>query len=373
MCQGVQYFADIIFLCSGITFGKALADAVVAGVKHHLSAGLGIKNLHIATDNCARSSISMLVPNLGNAFSLSNLNRITVVYSDDASRCAVFTANKTAQMGHAIIFFIVRPAVVSKIACIKAILTGSIFINPLCTILQPQIYFTGVVSINWSSIRIILIAVFILRICLYQALGHIGIVNNALPGGIRCSQSKINTTVLINIRGMSIFRALHGHNVADNFNLALLRFHILYININCAAVACQRIVGLNEFSKAFDRILFSVRSNDTGIIAYQRNGSQVIRMYTFSGIICTYIDSSTAYSNVYVTINSNIATCIANAESTGLPERTGIVRICRIHACRAARSDISMDILRDDAPWIIGITFFHGHISIDDQISTIAR
>ena len=259
-------------------------------------------------------------------------------------------------------------------AVIQAILAGGIFINPLCTILQPQIYFTGVVSINWSSIRIILIAVFIIRICLYQALGHIGIVNNALPGGIRCSQSKINTTVLINIRGMCIFRALHGHNVADNFNLALLRFHILYININCAAVACQRIVGLDEFTKVFDRIFFSVRSNDTGRIAYQRNGSQVIRMYTFSGIICTYIDSSTAYSNVYVTINSNIATCIANAESTGLPACAGIIGVIAIiHANCTARTYITMHIFGNNAPGIGRIILAHFNVTVNNQISTVSN
>ena len=260
-------------------------------------------------------------------------------------------------------------------AVIQTILTGSIFINPLCTILQPQIYFTGVVSINWSSIRIILIAVFIIRICLYQALGHIGIVNNALPGGIRCSQSKINTAVLINIRGMCIFRALHGHNVADNFNLALLRFHILYININCAAVACQRIVRLDEFTKAFDRILFSVRSNDTGRIAYQRNGSQIIRMHTFSGIICTYIDSSTAYSNVYVTINSNIATCMANAKSTWLPACAGIIGVIAIiHAtCTAARTYITMHIFGNNAPWIGRIILAHFNITVNNQVSTFSN
>ena len=103
MRQGVQHFTDIVFICSSITFSKAFSNTVVAGVKHHLGAGLGIKNLHIATDNCARSSVSMLIPNLGNAFSLSNLNRIAVIYSDDTCRCAVFTTNKTAQMGHAII------------------------------------------------------------------------------------------------------------------------------------------------------------------------------------------------------------------------------------------------------------------------------
>ena len=316
----------------------------------------------------------MLIPNLGNAFGIGNLNRITIVYSDDAGRCAVFTANKTAQMGHTIIVAVAWLAILRHMAVIQAILAGSIFINPLRTVLQPQIYFTGVVSINWSSIRIILIAVFIIRICLYQALGHIGIVNNALPGGIRCSQSKINTTVLINIRGMSIFRALHGHNVADNFNLALLRFHILYININCAAVACQRIVRLDEFTKAFDRIFFSVRSNDTGRIAYQRNGSQVIRMYTFSGIICTYIDSSTAYSNVYVTINSNIATCIANAESTGLPACAGIIGVIAIiHGNCTARTYITMHIFGNNAPGIGRIILAHFNVTVNNQISTVSN
>ena len=101
--QGVQHFTDIVFIYRSITFSQAFSNAVVAGVKHHLGAGLGIKNLHIATDNSARRSISMLIPNLGNAFGIGNLNRIIVVYSDDAGRCTVFAANKTAQMGHAII------------------------------------------------------------------------------------------------------------------------------------------------------------------------------------------------------------------------------------------------------------------------------
>ena len=86
VCQRIQYFADIIFLCSCITFGKALADAVVAGVKHHLGAGLSIKNLNITADNVTRCSIIMLIPYLGNTFGISNMDRIAIIYLNNTGR-----------------------------------------------------------------------------------------------------------------------------------------------------------------------------------------------------------------------------------------------------------------------------------------------
>ena len=153
-----------------------------------------------------------------------------------------------------------------------------------------------------------------------------------------------------------------------------MRFHILYIDINCAAVACQRIVGLDEFTKAFDRIFFSVRSNDTCRIAYQRNGSQIIRIHTFLSIIGTYIDSSTAYSNVYVTINSNIATCIANAESTGLPARAGIIGVIAIiHGNCTARTYITMHIFGNNAPGAGRIILAHFNVTVNNQISIVSN
>ena len=237
MCQGVQYFADIIFLCSCITFGKALADAVVACVKHHFCAGLGIKNLDITTDNGTRRSIIMLIPYLGNAFSIGNMNRIAVIYLDNTGRCLILTAYKAAQMRNTIIFFIVRPAVVSKIACIKAILTGSIFINPLRAVLQPQVYFTGFCGT--------------------------GIINYTLPGGILCGQADVKATVLINHILSGLIRGLHCQHVADHFYLAVLCFLILYIDINRAAVACQSIVRLDKFPEAFNKVFFSVRCINT--------------------------------------------------------------------------------------------------------------
>ena len=86
VCQRIQYFADIIFLCSGITFGKALGNTVVSGIKHHLGAGLSIKNLNITADNVTRCSIIMLIPYLGNTFGIGNMNRIIIIYSDDTGR-----------------------------------------------------------------------------------------------------------------------------------------------------------------------------------------------------------------------------------------------------------------------------------------------
>ena len=86
MCQGVQYFTNIIFLCSGITFCKALGNTVVAGIKHHLGAGLSIKNLNITADNSTRCSIIMLIPYLGNAFGIGNMNRIVIIYLNNTGR-----------------------------------------------------------------------------------------------------------------------------------------------------------------------------------------------------------------------------------------------------------------------------------------------
>ena len=72
-------------------------------------------------------------------------------------------------------------------AVIQAILTGSIFINPLRTILQPQVYFTGMVSINRRHIRVVPptksyigIRNIIVQIC---------IINNTFPRRITGSQS----------------------------------------------------------------------------------------------------------------------------------------------------------------------------------------
>ena len=179
MCQGVQHFTDIIFLGSGITFGKALGNAVVAGIKHHLGAGLSIKNLYITADNSARRSISMVIPNLGNAFGIGNMDRIVIIYLDNAGRCLILTANKAAQMRNAIVNLIVRPTVARKISSIKTILARSIFINPLCAVLQPQVYLT----------------------CFFST----GIVNNTLPEGILCSQAKIDASVPINKSFFSLF------------------------------------------------------------------------------------------------------------------------------------------------------------------------
>ena len=103
MRQGVQHLADIVFLGSGITFGKALADAVVAGVKHHLSAFLSTENLYVTADNCARRSISMLIPNLSNALGICNMDRIAVLNRNNAGRCLILAANKAAQMRNAIV------------------------------------------------------------------------------------------------------------------------------------------------------------------------------------------------------------------------------------------------------------------------------
>ena len=237
MCQGVQYFTDIIFFCSGITFGKSLADAVVAGVKHHFCAGLGIKNLNITADNSARCSIIMLIPYLGNTLGIGNMDRIAVIYLNNTGRCFILTADKTAQMRNAVIFFVVRSAVISKIACIKAILTGSIFINPLRAVLQPQIYFTGFCST--------------------------GIVNYTLPGGILCGQANVKATVLINHSLSGLIRGLHCQHVADHFHLTVLCFQVLYVDINRATVACQSIVRLNKFAEAFNKVFFSVRCINT--------------------------------------------------------------------------------------------------------------
>ncbi len=143
VCQRIQYFADIIFFCSGITVIKALADAVVAGIKHHLAACFSIENLYITADNSTRCSIIMLIPYLSDTFGIGNMNRIVIIYLNNTGRCLILAAYKAAHMRNTVIFFVIRPAVISKIACIKAILTGSIFINPLRAVLQPQIYFTG--------------------------------------------------------------------------------------------------------------------------------------------------------------------------------------------------------------------------------------
>ena len=176
VCQGVQHFTDIVFICSSITFSQAFSNTIVTGVKHHLGAGLGSKNFNIAADNSARSSISVLIPDLGNAFSLSDLNRIIVLHADDTSRCAVFSPDKAAKMRHSIVTAIARLTVFRHMLVVKAVFAGRIFIDPLCTILEPQIDFSRMIRIHRRYCRIILrmiITIFFCRTCLCQ----IGIID----------------------------------------------------------------------------------------------------------------------------------------------------------------------------------------------------
>ena len=243
VCQRIQYFADIIFLCSGISSVKALGNTVVAGIKHHLGAFLGIKNLYITADNSSRRCVSMVIPHLGNTLSVCYMDRIVIIYLDNAGRCLILTADKAAQMRNTVIFFIIRSAVICKISGIKAVLTGCIFINPLCAVLHPQIYFAGFCST--------------------------GIIDDTLPGGILCGQADVKATVLINHSLSGLIRSLHCQHVADHFYLAVLCFQVLYIDVNRTAVACQSIIRLDEFAEAFNKILFPVWRNNFGRIANQ--------------------------------------------------------------------------------------------------------
>ena len=344
MCQRIQYFANIIFLCSGITFCKALGNTVVAGIKHHLGTGLSIKNLNITADNVTRCSIIMLIPYLGNTFGIGNMNRIIIVYSDDTGRCFILTAYKAAQMRNAIIFFIVRPAVISKIACIKAILTGSIFINPLRAVLQPQIYFTGLFST--------------------------GIVNYTLPGGILRGQADVKATVLINHSLSGLIRGLHCQHVADHFYLAVLCFLILYIYVNRAAVACQSIVRLDKFAEAFNKVFFSVRCVDTDRITQQRNSSQIISRYITVSLINIGSYSCTAYSKIHITVDSDITAAMVNGNTCRLPTGACIVGIAT-HAGCTAGAYIAMNILGNDTPRIFCIILTHLYVAVDNQVTLI--
>ena len=345
MCQGVQYFADIIFICSCITFGKALADAVVAGVKHHFCAGLGIKNLNITADNVTRCSIIMLIPYLGNTFGISNIDRIAIIYLNNTGRCFILTADKTAQMRNAVIFFIVRSAVISKITCIKAVLTGCVFVNPLRAVLQPQIYFTGLFST--------------------------GIVNYTLPGGILRGQADVKATVLINHSLSSLIRGLHCQHVADHFHLTVLCFLILYIDINRAAVACQSIVRLDKFAEAFNKVFFSVRCVDTDRITQQRNSSQIISRYITVSLISIGSYSCTAYSNIHITIDSNITAGIVNGNTCRLPTCARIVFIAAHTGCTTAGSYVTVNILGNYAPRIFCIILTHLYVAVDNQVALI--
>ena len=344
MCQRIQYFADIIFLCSCITFGKALADAVVAGVKHHFCAGLGIKNLNITADNVTRCSIIMLIPYLGNTFGIGNMNRIIIVYSDDTGRCLILATYKAAQMRNAIIFFIVRSAVISKITCIKAVLTGCVFVNPLRAVLQPQIYFTGLFST--------------------------GIVNYTLPGGILRGQADVKATVLINHSLSRLIRGLHCQHVADHFYLAVLCFLILYIYVNRAAVACQSIIRFDKFAEAFNKVFFSVRCVDTNRITQQRNSSQIISRYITVSLIDIGFYSCTAYSKIHITVDSDITAGIVNGNTCRLPTGACIVGIAT-HAGCTAGAYIAMNILGNDAPGIFCIILTHFYITVDNQVALI--
>ena len=174
----------------------------------------------------------MVIPHLGNTLSICDMDRIVIIHLDNAGRCLILTANKAAQMRNAIVFFIIRSAIFRHICSIKTTLTGSIFINPLRAVLQPQIYFT----------------------CFFST----GIINNTLPGGILCGQADVKTAVLISHSIFGLIRSLHCQNVTDHFYLAALCFKVLHIDINRAAIACQRIVRLDEFDEAFNKILFSI-------------------------------------------------------------------------------------------------------------------
>ena len=176
---------------------------------------------------------------------------------------------------------------------------------------------------------------------------------------------------MINHSLSGLIRGLHCQHVTDHFYLAVLCFLILYVNINRATVACQSIVRLDKFAEAFNKVFFSVRCVDTDRITQQRNSSQIISRYITVSLIDIGSYSCTAYSNIHITVNSDITAAIVNGNTCRLPTCACIVFIAAHTGCTTAGSYIAMHILGNYAPRLFCIILTHLYVAVDNQVALI--
>ena len=300
----------------------------------------------------------MLVNNRIIAAEISKIQLHITVLINHAAIFRTFTTNQLVDIGGTIEVIIVRSAIIRHIAGIQTVSTRGCLMCPLRTIAQPDI--------NFASLR---------STC---------VINYALPCRLLSRQADVDAPILIYVRLLGAIGYLHSDNITDNIRgLAFSCYEIFVlqrvfiftiisinnVNVNRTAVAGHCIIC---FLKAAICIFFIRRSFNFYGIANQTNSRQLAAQHFIIRLrISIRLYRSTAYSNIHITLYSNIRIKATNAKCARLPACARIVFIAT-HRGYAARTDVAMYILSNNAPRTIRIILAHLYIAINYQLSAAA-
>ena len=351
-CQSIEHCSNLISITE--------VDVVVTGCQSNIGAAFSVLNGCIAANEVILYStlIIMLINNSVMTAVISNIQFNIAILINITAVSSLFATNQIINIRYAVKIIIARLAVSRHMAIIQAIYSGGRFVSPLCAIAKPNINLT----------------------CLSFAC----VINYTLPGRILCYQPDVDTAILIYVRLIGTLGALKRNYVTNKVSsIALYSFqpfvgngaHILVVvgvtnvDINSAAIACQRIIC---FLKAAVLFSFIRRCFNFNRLAYQANRCQIVGMYSFCRTVGTYIDSGTAYSDVHITINSDVTTCITYCKGTRLPACTCIVHISRVHRSCATRANVTMNIFSYNTPRIRRIILAHFYIAVNNKLACAA-